>query len=242
MDAVLLSRIQFAFTIAFHFLFVPLSLGTAIALVIGERRFYKSGSLQDEANARFWVQALHRHVRDRRRDRHHDGVRLRHQLGDLFPLRRRHLRRSPGRRGPALVLPGIDLPGGVALRAGPCLAPLLLRLGVVGGHRRPPVGPVDHHRQLVAADTGRLRGGRRAGGAHRLLRRRPQPLHPAPLLPHGRSHLDGRCVLRRRHRRLLSAQGSPHRLRPADAAFRPGLRSGDVGGHALPRPLVGPDR
>lgn len=55
MDAVLLSRIQFAFTIMFHFLFVPLSLGSAVALVIGERRFYKSGSLQDEADARFWV-------------------------------------------------------------------------------------------------------------------------------------------------------------------------------------------
>lgn len=55
MDAVLLSRIQFAFTIAFHFLFVPLSLGSTVALVMGERRFYKSGSLQDEADARFWV-------------------------------------------------------------------------------------------------------------------------------------------------------------------------------------------
>jgi cytochrome d ubiquinol oxidase subunit I len=55
MDAVLLSRIQFAFTIAFHFLFVPLSLGSVVALVIGERRYYKSGSPQDEADARFWV-------------------------------------------------------------------------------------------------------------------------------------------------------------------------------------------
>jgi len=55
MDAVLLSRIQFAFTIAFHFLFVPLSLGSAVALVIGERRYYRSGSPQDEADARFWV-------------------------------------------------------------------------------------------------------------------------------------------------------------------------------------------
>lgn len=55
MDVVLLSRIQFAFTIAFHFLFVPLSLGSAVVLLLAERRFYKSGSLQDEGYARFWV-------------------------------------------------------------------------------------------------------------------------------------------------------------------------------------------
>ncbi len=55
MDAVLLSRIQFAFTVGFHFLFVPLSLGTTVALVLAERRYYKSGLPDDGAAARFWV-------------------------------------------------------------------------------------------------------------------------------------------------------------------------------------------
>jgi cytochrome bd ubiquinol oxidase subunit I len=54
-DAVLLSRIQFAFTVGFHFLFVPLSLGTAVALVLAERRFYKTGLDEDGAVARFCV-------------------------------------------------------------------------------------------------------------------------------------------------------------------------------------------
>lgn len=55
MDAVLLSRIQFAFTVGFHFLFVPLSLGTTVALVLAERRYYRSGLPDDGAAARFWV-------------------------------------------------------------------------------------------------------------------------------------------------------------------------------------------
>ncbi len=37
----------------------------------------------------------------------------------LLPVRRRHLRRSAGDRGPAGVLPRVDLPGSVDLRLGP---------------------------------------------------------------------------------------------------------------------------
>ncbi|HZL64394.1 MAG TPA: cytochrome ubiquinol oxidase subunit I, partial [Thermoleophilia bacterium] len=37
MDAVLLARIQFAFTIAYHFIFVPMSIGLSIMMVAAER-------------------------------------------------------------------------------------------------------------------------------------------------------------------------------------------------------------
>lgn len=55
MDVVLLSRIQFAVTVAFHFLFVPLSIGLGLVLVMAERRFYKSGAPEDKAASDFWI-------------------------------------------------------------------------------------------------------------------------------------------------------------------------------------------
>lgn len=55
MDTVLLSRIQFAFTAGYHFLFVPLSLGLAVTLVWAERRYYHSRLAEDQAASRFWV-------------------------------------------------------------------------------------------------------------------------------------------------------------------------------------------
>ncbi len=36
----ILSRMQFAFTIAFHFIFVPLTVGLIIIIVIFELRYY----------------------------------------------------------------------------------------------------------------------------------------------------------------------------------------------------------
>lgn len=55
MDTVLLSRIQFAFTVGYHFLFVPLSLGTSLFLVAAERRHRRSGLPADRAAADFWM-------------------------------------------------------------------------------------------------------------------------------------------------------------------------------------------
>jgi cytochrome d ubiquinol oxidase subunit I len=54
-DVVALSRIQFAVTIIYHFLFVPLSIGTGLVLALAERRFYRSGDPKDRASADFWV-------------------------------------------------------------------------------------------------------------------------------------------------------------------------------------------
>jgi len=55
MDAVALARFQFAFTIAYHFLFVPLSVGLGLIMVLFERRYYKSQSAEDKAWADIWV-------------------------------------------------------------------------------------------------------------------------------------------------------------------------------------------
>lgn len=55
MDTVLLSRIQFAFTVGYHFLFVPLSLGTSLFIVAAERRYRRGGLAADRAASDFWI-------------------------------------------------------------------------------------------------------------------------------------------------------------------------------------------
>jgi len=51
----MLSRIQFAFTIGYHFLFVPITIGVGMMVVLSERRYYKSGIPADKAASNFWI-------------------------------------------------------------------------------------------------------------------------------------------------------------------------------------------
>lgn len=55
MDVVLLSRIQFALTIMFHYIFPPLTIGLGALMVFMESMFHKTGDRQYEAMARFWT-------------------------------------------------------------------------------------------------------------------------------------------------------------------------------------------
>jgi cytochrome bd ubiquinol oxidase subunit I len=55
MDAVMLARIQFAFTVGYHFIFVPISIGVGLMVVLWERRYYKSGIPADRAASDFWI-------------------------------------------------------------------------------------------------------------------------------------------------------------------------------------------
>ena len=52
MDPVFLSRLQFALTVGFHFLFPPLSIGLGWLIVGLMTRYVKSGSELDERIAR----------------------------------------------------------------------------------------------------------------------------------------------------------------------------------------------
>jgi cytochrome d ubiquinol oxidase subunit I len=54
-DVVLLSRIQFAGTIAFHYLFPPLTIGLGVLMAIMEGMYMVTGNRQYEAMARFWT-------------------------------------------------------------------------------------------------------------------------------------------------------------------------------------------
>lgn len=55
MDVEILSRIQFAFTIAFHYIYPPLSIGLGVALVIMEGMYLKTKDKFFENLTKFWV-------------------------------------------------------------------------------------------------------------------------------------------------------------------------------------------
>ncbi|GIX45594.1 MAG: hypothetical protein KatS3mg130_2002 [Candidatus Sumerlaea sp.] len=55
MDAVTLSRLQFALTVAFHYIFVPLSIGLGAIMVIVEAMYLKTRLKVYENMARFWT-------------------------------------------------------------------------------------------------------------------------------------------------------------------------------------------
>ena len=59
MDVEMLSRIQFAFTIAFHYIFPPMSIGLGLLLVIMEGLYLKTKRELYHEMARF----CHRHQR-----------------------------------------------------------------------------------------------------------------------------------------------------------------------------------
>ncbi len=55
LDAVLLSRIQFFLTAAYHYVFVPMSIGTGLVVAINETRYYKNPTPENEAASKFWI-------------------------------------------------------------------------------------------------------------------------------------------------------------------------------------------
>jgi cytochrome bd ubiquinol oxidase subunit I len=58
MDVELLSRIQFASTIAFHYIFPPMSIGLGLLLVVMEGMYLKTGKELYHQMTRFWVRVF----------------------------------------------------------------------------------------------------------------------------------------------------------------------------------------
>ncbi|MDR3053410.1 MAG: cytochrome ubiquinol oxidase subunit I [Coriobacteriales bacterium] len=54
-DVAFLSRLQFALTVIFHFLFVPLSIGLGLFVAVSETRYYRSKDPKDKAATKFWA-------------------------------------------------------------------------------------------------------------------------------------------------------------------------------------------
>ena len=54
MDVILLSRLQFAVAVFFHFIFVPLTLGITVLLAIMETLYVRTGDETYKRMTRFW--------------------------------------------------------------------------------------------------------------------------------------------------------------------------------------------
>ena len=87
-DPVVLHRLQFAFTITYHYLFPQLTMGLALLIVVMKALGLRRGGERWNDAARFWIRIFGDQLRRGRRDRHPDGVPVRHQLGRLLALRR----------------------------------------------------------------------------------------------------------------------------------------------------------
>ena len=64
-DVAFLSRLQFTLTVAFHFVFVPLSIGIGLITALAQTRYYRSGDAKDEKAAWFWVKVFTLSIRAR---------------------------------------------------------------------------------------------------------------------------------------------------------------------------------
>ena len=54
MDVVLLSRLQFAVAVFFHFIFVPLTLGLSVLVAFMETLYVRTGDENYKRMAKFW--------------------------------------------------------------------------------------------------------------------------------------------------------------------------------------------
>src|SRR5690606_14015345 len=55
MDVEILARIQFAFTVAFHYIYPPLSIGLGLLMVIFESIYIRTGDAHYHSLAKFWT-------------------------------------------------------------------------------------------------------------------------------------------------------------------------------------------
>ena len=119
MDVVTISRLQFALTAMYHFLFVPLTLGLSVLLAIMESVYVMTGRTIWRDMTKFWGMLFGINFAMGVAT----GITMEFQFGTNWayysPLRRRHLRRAAGHRRPDGVLPRSDLRRPVLLRLGP---------------------------------------------------------------------------------------------------------------------------
>jgi cytochrome d ubiquinol oxidase subunit I len=58
METEILARVQFAFTVAFHYIYPPLSIGLGLILVIMEGMYLKTGLLHYKNMTQFWIKVF----------------------------------------------------------------------------------------------------------------------------------------------------------------------------------------
>jgi cytochrome d ubiquinol oxidase subunit I len=89
LSALLLSRLQFAFTISFHIIFPSFTIGLAMWLTVLEALHLRTGCPAYRVVFEFWLKIFGVAFRAGRGLRHCDGIPVRHELECAQP---RHLR------------------------------------------------------------------------------------------------------------------------------------------------------
>ena len=118
-DALLLARIQFAFTVSFHFLFPAFSIGLASYLAVLEGLWLKTGRAVYIDLFRYWMKIFALVFGDGRRLGHRHVLPVRHQLGGVLRQGRPGHRPADGLRGADRLLPRGRLPRRHAVRHEP---------------------------------------------------------------------------------------------------------------------------
>ena len=143
-DPVLLARIQFALTAMYHYVFVPLSIGLGLIVAIFETKYYRSQSAEDAAASRFWIKVFTATFAL--------GVATGITMEFSFGTNWADYARFVG---------DIGIPWRAPVRAQEGKRQILpcFRLACLAGFV--PLCAVDHHRQLMDANSGRRRAFRR---------------------------------------------------------------------------------
>ncbi len=200
-----LARWQFAVVTIFHFFFVPLTIGLSFLVAIMQTLAYRQKDPGWDRLSRFFGRLFLINLAVGVVTGHRPRVPVRPELVLVLGLRRQHLRGPARHRGPAGVLPGVDLRRPVDLRAGTPLGPPAPRHDLAGRRRHGALGAVHPRRQRLDAAPGRLQGRPRSGGAHELLAD-PRQLHPVgPVRPHRARRLRHGGGPHARHQRLAGA-------------------------------------
>ena len=150
-DAVLLARLQFAFTISFHIIFPTFTIGLsawiATLLVVWRRtgieRYRDAGAVLDAH--------LRRLLRHGRGFRHRALLRVRHQLEPLLGGRRQRRRPAHRLRGADRLLPRGDVPRRDAVRLEPGAALAACDSQRCSSPLAPLLRLLDHFGQFVDA-------------------------------------------------------------------------------------------
>ena len=117
-----LARIQFATTIIYHFIFPPVTIGLAFLVAILQTVWYRTDNPVYKRMTRFFGTLLLINVAIGVVTGLVQEFQFGMDWGAVLAAGRQHLRLPAGDGGPGGVLPGVDVPGAVAVRLGQAAA------------------------------------------------------------------------------------------------------------------------
>ncbi len=246
MTLVDLSRLQFALTALYHFLFVPLTLGLSMILVIMEATYVMTGREIWRRMTKFWGVLFGINFAMGVAT----GITMEFQFGTNWAYYSHYVGDIFGAplaiEGPDGVLPRVDVRRALLLRLGPALEGRAPRRDGARRARLESVGALDLDRERVDAASGRRRLQLRddANGAHVVLGRAVQRRRAIEVRAHRCGRLcHGRRVRARDIRLVFAARPQPRSRAALDGRGRElRARLGAVGRRARRRVGLHGDR